>query len=288
MSALAQSGSAAAKGYIDAHVHVWTSDLQRYPIAPGYRPEQMQPPSFTPEELLRHARPCGVSRIVLIQMSYYNFDNRYMLDVMKSHPGVFGGVAIVDSRAPDVAARMRELKKGGVRGFRISPGRDVAGWLDSPGMAAMWRCGAEESLAMCPLLNPDALPALDRMCAKFPETPVVIDHFARIGADGEIREADLQQLCSMARHRKTHVKLSAFYALGKKQYPYTDLLPMVRRLIDAYGPQRLMWATDCPYQVEKGHTYKGSVELLEKRLDGISKADRHWLMAGAAERVFFS
>jgi predicted TIM-barrel fold metal-dependent hydrolase len=85
-----------------------------------------------------------------------------------------------------------------------------------------------------------------------------------------------------------HVKVSAFYALGRKQYPYTDLLPMVRRLIDAYGPQRLMWATDCPYQVEDGHTYKGSLELVEERLDGISSTDRQWLLARTAERVFFS
>ena len=35
-------------GYIDAHVHVWTSDTKKYPLAPGYRREQMQPPDFLP------------------------------------------------------------------------------------------------------------------------------------------------------------------------------------------------------------------------------------------------
>ena len=65
-------------GDIDAHAHVWTPDLDRYPLAEGYRREQMSPPSFTPEELLEHARPVGVERIVLIQMSYYQFDNAYM------------------------------------------------------------------------------------------------------------------------------------------------------------------------------------------------------------------
>jgi predicted TIM-barrel fold metal-dependent hydrolase len=288
MSALTQSANAAGKGYIDAHAHVWTADLKRYPIAAGYRPEQMKPPGFTPEELLGHAKPCGVSRIVLIQMSYYRFDNRYMLDAMESHPGVFGGVAIVDAGVPDADSRMRELKKRGVRGFRISPGRDIKTWLDTPGMAAMWRCGAEERLAICPLINPNALSSLDRMCSKFPDTPVVIDHFARIGADAPISESDVSLLCALARFRNVHVKVSAFYALGRKQYPYTDLLPMVRRLIDAYGPQRLMWATDCPYQVEDGHTYKGSLELVEERLDGISSTDRQWLLAKTAERVFFS
>jgi hypothetical protein len=66
--------------YIDAHVHVWTSDTKKYPLAPRYPREQMQPPDFPPEALLPHAQPCGVSRIVLIQMSYYGYDNSYMLD----------------------------------------------------------------------------------------------------------------------------------------------------------------------------------------------------------------
>ena len=67
------------EGYIDAHVHVWTPDIKRYQLGHGYRKDQMQPPSFTPKELLAHAKPCGVSRIVLIQMSFYRFDNLYMM-----------------------------------------------------------------------------------------------------------------------------------------------------------------------------------------------------------------
>jgi predicted TIM-barrel fold metal-dependent hydrolase len=274
-------------GHIDAHVHVWTPDVEKYPLAPGFSREQMKPPSFTPEELLAHARPCGVNRIVLIQMSFYGFDNRYMLDTMRRFPGVFSGVAVIDENASP-AEKMRELKKQGVRGFRIRPGdRSVDMWLDGPGMAAMWKCGAEEGLAMCHLVNPDSLAAIDRMCQKYPETPVVIDHFARIGADGTIREADVDALSKLARHKRTHVKISAFYALGKKQAPYLDLVPMIRRLVEAYTPQRLMWATDCPYQVQEGHTYTASIELVRDRLDFLSDADRRWLLDKTAEKVFF-
>ena len=34
------------------------------------------------------------------------------------------------------------------------------------------------------LIDPDGLPEVDRMCTKFPDTPVIIDHLSRIGADG--------------------------------------------------------------------------------------------------------
>lgn len=276
-------------GAIDAHVHVWTPDTKSYPLAQGYSVEDMQPPSFTPEQLLAHARPVGVRRIVLIQMSFYGFDNRYMLDTMRRFPGVFSGVAVIDEHATGVGGTMRGLKKQGVRGFRIHPGkRPVEPWLSSPGMAAMWQIGADEQLAMCALVNPEALVPLDKMCQKFPDTPVVVDHFGRVGIDGTVRESDVANLCRLARHKNAHVKVSAFYALGKKKAPYTDLAPMIRRLVEAYSPQRLMWATDCPFQVQNGHTYRDSIELVRSRLEFLSDEDREWMLSKTAERVFFS
>lgn len=284
-----QPAKAAGKGHIDAHVHVWTPDLEKYPLAKGFSREQMQPPSFTPEELLALAKPCGVERIVLIQMSFYRYDNSYMLDTMKRFPGVFSGVAVIDENGKDPAAEMRAMKAKGVRGFRIRPeDRSRETWLDGDGMAAMWRCGASEGLAMCHLVDPDSLPAIDRMCTKYPETPAVIDHYARIGVDGQIRENDVASLCRLAKHKNMSVKVSAYYALGKKEMPYLDLGPMTRRLLDAYGRERLMWATDCPFQVQNGHTYTSSIELIRDRLDFLTDEDRQWLLRKTAERVFFA
>jgi predicted TIM-barrel fold metal-dependent hydrolase len=283
----ADEGEAAGGSAIDAHVHVWTPDTERYPLAPGFRRDEMQPPSFTPEQLFEHARPCGVGRVVLIQMSFYGFDNSYMLDSIRRFPDVFSGVAVIDDSAERPQEEMRRLATHRVRGFRIYPRNlPVDRWLEAPGMEAMWTCGGEEDLAMCHLVNPEALPAIDRTCGKFPETPVVIDHMARIGVDGTIRDSDLELLCRLARHPRTYVKVSAFYALGKKKAPYLDLAPMIRRLTDAYGPERLMWATDCPYQVQEGHTYADSIALVQDHLE-LSEGDRQWLLERTAEKLFF-
>jgi predicted TIM-barrel fold metal-dependent hydrolase len=276
-------------GYIDAHVHVWTPDVKKYPLAPGFKPADMKPPSFTPEELFAHARPCGVSRIVLIQMSFYKYDNSYMLDAMKAFPGVFSGVAIVDHSQNDVVAKMRDLAKQGVRGFRLAPfAEDPAKYFAAKGIDAMWRTGAEDNLKMCLLINPGALPVVDKLCEKHPDTPVVIDHFARIGADGKISDNDVVSLCRLAKHKNTYVKVSAFYALGKKATPYADLLPMITLLKESYGPQRLMWASDCPFQVQAGHNYRDSIDLILKRARFLSDDDRKQMLTKTAEKVFFA
>ena len=131
----------AAEPYIDAHCHIWTPDVDHYPLAEGYTVEDMKPRSFTAEELLEHCRPCGVGRVNLIQMSFYHADNSYMLDMIRLYPDRFVGTAIVDPTGPDPAAAMAGLsREKGVRAFRILPGfvpLPVDRWLQH---RAMKRC----------------------------------------------------------------------------------------------------------------------------------------------------
>ena len=282
---------------VDAHVHVWTPDTAAWPLAPEFTKADMQPASFTAEELLATCRPHGVSRVVLIQMSFYGFDNSYMLDCIHRHASAFSGVAIIDHDRPGVATEMKALKERGVRGFRLYANRKNAQlWADSPGMQAMWECGAEENLAMCLLADPDALAAIAAQVARFPRTPVVIDHFARLGMKGGLgspeANADLDRLLRLADHPQVHVKVSAFYALGAKKPPYDDLAPMIRSLRDAYGSKRLMWATDCPYQLDAGpageaHSYEASLELVRDRVEFLSREERLDILRNTAREVFF-
>jgi predicted TIM-barrel fold metal-dependent hydrolase len=276
------------RGFIDAHVHLWTPDTKAYPLAEGFTvTKDMVPASFTPEELFAQCRPEGVDRVVLIQMSFYKYDNRYMLDMIERHDDVFSGVAIVDENGPDVCRTMKSLAGKDVRGFRVYASRAQAeAWGD--GMDKMWSCAADHGLAICLLADPGSLPIVHKMCARYPRTRVVIDHFARIGMKGPVQQADLDNLCRLAEFPHTHVKTSAFYALGRKQAPYTDMAPLIRTLRDTFGARRLMWASDCPFQLQGGHTYADSIALIRDRLDFLTAADREWMLRKTAEKVFFS
>lgn len=275
--------------YIDAHVHVWTDDYNRYPFAAGHDPEGANPKIFLADDILGHARPCGVERVVLVQMSYYQTDNSYMLDVMDEYPGVFSGIGIVDVRDPKPDEEMLRLAARGVCGFRISPGGAPESWLDGEGFTRMFRAGAEHRLALCPLIRPEALPALDRRCREFPDTPVIIDHLCLVGVgEGAKWEEETEALCAMAVHRQVMVKVSAFYALGEGKPPYEDMSGLIQRVCEAFGPERLMWASDCPFQVVEGHTYANSIELIRTRLDFLTATDRDWLLRKTADRTFFA
>jgi len=283
--------------FIDAHVHVWTPDTAHYPLAKGYKKEDMKPASFTPEDLFKHTKPNGVNRINLIQMSFYGYDNSYMLDMIALHKAVFVGTAVIDPNGAAPDRLMTEMVKKGVRAFRIYPGLERTvkpnegagkGWLRAPGYARMFTAAARNNQAISCLINPDALPELDRMCTAHPGAPVIIDHLCRIGVSGTVRDEDVKALCDMAKHKRVMVKVGAFYALGKKKAPYTDLGPLIEQVVKAFGVQRCMWESDCPFQVVEGHNYKDSIDLIKSRLAFLTAADREWLLQKTAERFFFA
>ena len=277
----------ALEPYIDAHSHIWTPDVGHYPLAKGFTVADMQPRSFTAEELLATCRPAGVGRVNLIQMSYYEFDNRYMLDMIKLYPERFVGTAIVDPLGADPGGAMRELLRRGVRAFRIHPQyskQAPAHWLEPEGYQAMFATAAQTGQALSCLIDPGGFAEVDRMCRQHPETKVIIDHLGRIGGDGTIRDADVEALCGLAKHPKVYVKVGAFYALGKKTPPYLDLGPLIRRVVQAFGARRCMWESDCPFQVVS-HRYEDSLALIRDRLDFLSKEDRDWLLFRTAEQI---
>jgi predicted TIM-barrel fold metal-dependent hydrolase len=276
-------------GYIDAHVHVWTPDTDDYPLAPGYKKEDMKPASFTPEELFAHMRPAGVDRVNLIQMSFYGFDNSYMLDAIDQHPGTFVGTAIVDPFGADPAEEMVQLSKRKCHAFRIHPGitqQPPESWLRPKPMEVMFSRSAECNLVLSALIGPEALPELDRMCARYPEAPVLIDHLCRIGAGSPIDSKDIEALAAMAKHKNVYVKIGAFYALGERKPPYLDLLPFIRRVVHAFTPDRCMWETDCPYQVVN-HSYEDSIALIRDHADFLSTSDKQAILRDTAQRLLF-
>jgi predicted TIM-barrel fold metal-dependent hydrolase len=264
--------------------------VHHYPLAAGFAVADMQPASFTAEELLAACRPSQVGRVNLIQMSYYAFDNAYMLDMIKLYSDRFVGTAIVDPLGAHPDRAMAELRPRGVRAIRIQPKysqQPPARWLEPAGYQAMFAEAARSGTVLSCLIDPDGFPEVDRMARAYPQAPVVIDHIGRIGVDGQIRDADVQALCDLARHPRMYVKLGAFYALGKKAPPYRDLEPLIRRVVQAFGTRRCLWESDCPFQFAE-HGYDPSIALVRDHCDFLSTDDRAWLLCKTAEMLLFT
>lgn len=298
VSAASKAAFADEFGYVDAHSHLWSSNRVDYPLAPGAKEEDAQPTSFGIGEFFEAARPEGVTRVVGIGHGpLFGTDARYLVDLMKARPGQVAVQAQTDLNAPDPTKLMAELKAQGVGAFRVvllDPWKDYL--PESHPIYRVYEFAGMQRLVVCPLTNASWLAQLDRLSQTFPATQVVIDHFARVGIEGflqkppvpsAINPQDAANLAKLARHPLVNVKISAYYALGRFTPPYDDMIPFIKQLIRAYGPERLMWGSDSPYQLAPGQGYAASIALIRDRLD-VSVPDREWLLRKTAERVYFS
>ena len=286
---------------VDAHVHVHSPDTESYPLAPGFTKDDFWYPSMTPDDYARYGRRYGTVRANLVQPTWYGLDHTYIIDCIARAPDQYVGTGIVpvmsDVALPPPDKAMLSLSERGIRAFRIRGGSARADfgmgarWMDAPGYDAMFETATNHGLVLSFLIGPDDLPEIDRMCSLYPETRVVIDHVAGIRVhDGRFPADQVDTLCRLAHHRNVTVKLGPFHVLSEQLPPFFDLLPLLRRVIDAFGPDRCMWETDVGGPVpmsEPEEVFAASVELVLKHADFLSDGDRVWVLYGTAERVLF-
>jgi predicted TIM-barrel fold metal-dependent hydrolase len=159
--------------------------------------------------------------------------------------------------------------------------------MERPGLQKLLARAGEEKMVIGFLTAPEMLNDLFDISIRFPDTNIVVDHMARIGMNGPIAREQVEQLCRLADHPKTYVKISAFYALGSKKPPHDDLMPIIRRLYDAFGASRLMWGSDAPFQTIHG-SYQDSLELIRYRLPFLRDHDKNLMLRETAAGLFFS
>jgi predicted TIM-barrel fold metal-dependent hydrolase len=83
------------------------------------------------------------------------------------------------------------------------------------------------------------------------------------------------------------LKIGAFYAFGKKTPPYLDMLPLIKRVVDAFGPERCMWESDAPLQTKNGNTFAAAVAVISDHADFLSQSDKQKILVTTAENFFF-
>jgi predicted TIM-barrel fold metal-dependent hydrolase len=226
---------------IDCHVHVF--DPARFPYAPDahYRPSGAE---VGPVEQLRRTHDGhGVRHALLVgPNSGYGEDNSYLLDSLAADPHRFRGVAVLPT-GPG-RAELARLRAAGVLGVTLNAallgvehyaaaGPQLAA-LAELGMIADVQVVDDQLLALGPLL--------DRAGVR-----VVVDHCGRPDPRNGVRDPGFQELLRRGREGRAVVKLSGLYKFSQRPHPHEDAWPFVRALVEEFGPDRCVWASDWPF-----------------------------------------
>ena len=88
----------------------------------------------------------------------------------------------------------------------------------------------------------------------------------------------LDKTIALAKYPNVHVKLTLITECTSAEYPYKNVQPEVRRLIDAFSPRRSFWGTDLSVMLSRSTcTYTQAVTLFTEEM-GYSKSDQEWIL----------
>jgi L-fuconolactonase len=74
-------------------------------------------------------------------------------------------------------------------------------------------------------------------------------------------------------------------SLSKQPYPYTDTIPQIKSLCEAFSAERLMWGTDWPISLKQS-SYANIVALYRDHLNFLPAQDRTQILYKTAQRVW--
>jgi predicted TIM-barrel fold metal-dependent hydrolase len=236
---------------VDCHAHVMRRDA---PLAPNRHSAPKRDCSV--EEYLAVLDAHAISHGVLTAPSFYGTDNSLLLDALDRADGRLRGTVIVDTaidRASLVAMGLRGAVGIRLNWIRRSSLPDVSA-PDYRNLFANvrdldWHV---EIYLEGPFLA-KILPAIRESGVK-----VVVDHFGSPDPAQGIACGGFKAVQEGVRTGDTWVKLSAPYRQGG-----ADVQRYVDALLDAGGPQQLVWASDWPFvSHEESVAYRDCVQWL--------------------------
>jgi predicted TIM-barrel fold metal-dependent hydrolase len=251
---------------VDAHAHVFLKDMPHI-ADPRHRITY----DFSVEQYLAALDAHGVERGVIAAASPYGDYNDYTVAAVRAHPRLRGTVILAPTVERYILERMKEDGIVGVRlpfiSLKVLPVLSSFEWQRT--LRRIRDIGWHVHLHLDGPRLPHVLPALEASGVK-----LVVDHFGRPDPNLGVRCAGFQLLLRLLENGRTWVKVSAAYRLGKQAAETYG-----RELLRQHGPDRLLWASDCPFV---GH--ESQVEYRETIHDVLA-----WVPEGPArDKVFHS
>jgi L-fuconolactonase len=157
-------------------------------------------------------------------------------------------------------------------------------WLDAFDAGAVdWFWGEAES-ARLPVMvyAPGRARALGRVAERYRGLRLVVDHLAiPVEARGGAAFEGLDDVVALAVHPNVAVKVSALPCHSRERYPFGDLHEPIRRVLDAFGPSRMLFGSDYS---RLPCSYEDAIRLFTDALEFLTPSDRAQILGGAATR----
>ena len=265
---------------IDAQVHIWPTESADRPYVREDASKPHRPIPLTYDSLLEEMKTAGIDRVILVPPSWEGYRNDYALEAAHKYPDRFAVMGKVPLNDPASKDRITTwLKQPGMLGFRISFRHSGTHSFLDDGTADWFWAECERYDIPVMIFAPFAVAKIGAIAERHPGLRVIVDHMGlNVQWKGKDLGPGIDVLVKFARMKNVGVKASCLPCYVAEPYPFPTLHPQIRRVVDAFGPQRIFWGTDLS---QMPCSYRQAVTLFTEELDFLSAQDKEWIMGRA-------
>lgn len=298
---------------LDTHAHLVSDDWEQYQPRP-FTPEMPTPErteyTVTAEQLVAMMDANGVTVSCVVQRGHiYGYDNSYILDSAEKYPDRLHPVVILDPQDPETAGTYRDMVKNGrACGFRMAQTRPWildTGWMSSPSAMKVWEVCAEFGTPMTLIVFNNQLsyvnPLIKLIAQQFPELPIILDHAATDYGMSQYEVALREQAgetVTMPPPPDFGIPdtIGLFEDVPNVNFKITEInmerlvkadvrpADFVRRLVDSFGEDRLIWGSDIGQSML--WTYEEKVQMARDAAQLLSETEACKFLHDNGARIY--
>jgi predicted TIM-barrel fold metal-dependent hydrolase len=273
----------------DAQVHLFEADGGTRPWPKNENRGAPLRPSWSAEEMLASMDAIGVDRAVIVPPTWAGDHNETAFEACANHPDRFAIMGRFDPFAAGAPERLEQwLSQPHMLGIRMSSRwgttpQTFLEVLDDGSLDWYWAACGRLGIPLMLLLG-DQVKRIDSIAVRYPGLRMIVDHMAT-SAGSTPAEAfkAIDDLVSLARHAGVHVKVSTGPNRSQQAFPFADVHPYFRKVYEAFGPRRMLWAADIT-QLTK-NTYSECLRFFQEGLPFLSAGDKEWILGKTAAAV---
>jgi L-fuconolactonase len=275
---------------IDAHHHFWRYSPTEY----GWINDQMQllRRDFLPGDLKPLIDRAGVAGAIVVQARQTLEETRWLLSLAGDEgadttwmKGVVGWAPIAAPEFQDVLADLKRNKK--LKGLRhlIQDEPDDQFILNDAfnrGIRVLQDTGFVYDIVVYARHLPQTLRFVD----KHPDQPFVLDHCAKPPILSREMEPWTTHMRELAKRPNVCCKISGLPTEAEwQQWTSASLEPYWRVVLEAFGPNRLLFGSDWPVSL-LATSYQRWIDTVSEWIAPLSAAEQAAIWGGTASRVY--
>jgi predicted TIM-barrel fold metal-dependent hydrolase len=268
----------------DSGLHIWQAPTPEKPWNLA-RAHLKDPMSY--EDLRVRMKEAGVDRAILVPPSFAGAYSEYSLEAAAKYPEQFAVMGSIPLNKPEGRQVLENLMgQPGMLGVRLTFHHEYdESWIRDG--TADWFWPVAEKMNIPVMMNaPSVHKDVAEVAERHPTLRLIFDHMGRIkGMKDEKLGLGLAQTIGLAKHPNVFVKLTSVPSSSSEDYPYRNIHPPLKQLIEAFGPRRCFWGTDLSAMLSRSKcTYRQAVTMFTEEMDFLSEEDLTWVMGrGLAE-----